>query len=97
MTPDTIASLINLGSAGVVIIVVIIFLNFITKRDEEWRSFFTLLNANSKDDMRAFANTMDRLVTRVDSIGTELDNHDAHVDERVKLITGAARTQPRTR
>ncbi|KKT30741.1 MAG: hypothetical protein UW18_C0011G0002 [Microgenomates group bacterium GW2011_GWF1_44_10] len=51
MDAATIASLINFGSAGAVIVVVIIFLNYIGKRDAEWRDFFTVLNKNNVEDL----------------------------------------------
>ena len=39
MNVDVIAGLINLGSAGAVIAVVIIFLNYTNKRDEAWKAY----------------------------------------------------------
>jgi len=86
MSVETISSLINLGAAGAVIIVVVIFLNFIGKsnieqrahdnqRDLEWRNFFTSLNSTNKDDVFKLAETMERMLMA-------LDAHDA----QAKLI-----------
>lgn len=74
MTPDTLSSLVNLGSAGAVIIVVIIFLKSIRERDAEWRDFFTTLNTTNKEDICKLAETMDRMVKA-------LDEHDRRTDE----------------
>lgn len=67
MTPETITSLVNLGSAGAVIIVVIIFLRSIKERDAEWRDFFTALNSTNKDDVCKLAETMRRMVDSLDA------------------------------
>ena len=51
MTPADWASIVNLGSAGAVIAVVIIFLRSIKERDAEWRNFFTELNRSNRDEV----------------------------------------------
>ena len=86
MTPEALTSLINLGSAGAVIAVVMIFLNFVGKRDQEWRDFFTLLNKANTDDMVKFASLMERISQNIDGLGGELRAHDSHVDERIRSI-----------
>lgn len=66
MTPEAINALVNMGSAGAVIAVVIIFLRSNEKRDAQWRDFFTSLNADSKDDLCKLAETMARMVHSLD-------------------------------
>ncbi len=51
MTPEVIAALVNMGSAGAVILVVLIFLRSNEKRDAQWRDFFTALNSASQADL----------------------------------------------
>lgn len=59
-------AIVNMGSAGAVIAVVIIFLKSIKERDAEWRNFFTELNRNNKEDVCALADTMERMVSALD-------------------------------
>lgn len=62
MTPETLASLINLGAAGAVIIVVRMFLKSNEKRDKEWRDFFTLLNKANCADVAKNYTILEKLV-----------------------------------
>ena len=84
MTPDMITSLVNLGSAGAVIIVVILFLKNIKERDDDWRSFFTELNRqNCADNAGINSNqksTLDILAKLVDM----LSKHDQNVEQRME-------------
>ena len=81
MTPDTLTSLVNLGSAGAVIIVVIIFLRSMKERDDLWRGFFTDLNAANKSDICELAKAMERILKA-------LEEHDNRARE-VKLTVDA--------
>ena len=92
---DGIADFVNFGTAGAVIAVVIIFLNYIGKRDAEWRSFFTDLNRSNTEDMTRLTRALDELVNRIDCIGRDLTAHDSKVDERIKHIQTASKTRPR--
>jgi len=76
MSPDVITSLVNLGSAGAVIIVVIIFLKSIKERDAEWRGFFTTLSADNKDDITDMHQVSDRIVKALDNLVLSCANHD---------------------
>lgn len=76
MSPETIAALVNLGSAGAVIIVVAIFLRSIKERDQEWRDFFTALSGGNQkdiDDMRA---TAARLTQVLEDLLKSYNSHD---------------------
>jgi len=96
MDPATIASLINLGGAGAVIIVVILFLKYLQKRDEEWRAFFVEIS-------RGTATETQRLVVSIDKLAEKLDDHDKAVQPRIDGAVNAAvdtilsGTQPRRR
>jgi hypothetical protein len=91
MDAATIASLINFGSAGAVIIVVIIFLNYIGKRDAEWRDFFTVLNKNNVEDLGKLTKAIDSMSVSVALLGKNLKEHDDHVETRIKEVTTAVR------
>ena len=80
MTPETISALVNLGSAGAVIIVVGIFLKSIRERDAEWRDFFTALNANNRGEVTELAKTMERMVKA-------LDEHDEQAKAIMREVT----------
>ena len=91
MDAATIANLVNFGSAGAVIIVVIIFLNYIGKRDSEWRDFFTQLNRANMEDMSKLTKAIDCMSLSVSALGNKLDIHDGHVDIRIREIQNAER------
>ena len=86
MTPDTIVTLINLGSAGAVIAVVIIFLNYLEKRDKNWQDFFTALNASNEQDMRAVRESLQKVCDSLTCLTIDLHNHDDKVDDRIAAI-----------
>ncbi len=94
MTPETIAALLNLGSAGAVIIVVLAFLRSNEKRDQEWRDFFTALNEGSKNDLTEIINATKKLIESVDCLNDKLTNHDANVAARVRAIQDASKPRP---
>ena len=83
MDPATIASLINLGGAGAVIIVVILFLKYLQKRDEEWRAFFVEIS-------RGTATETQRLVASIDKLAEKLDDHDKAVQPRIETAVNSA-------
>lgn len=91
-----IIELVNLGAAGAVIAVVVIFLNYLGKRDAEWRSFFTTLNAANTADMTRLTKALDDLVERIECIGRDLTAHDTKVDDRIKQVQSASRARTRT-
>ena len=91
MDATTIASLINFGSAGAVIIVVIIFLNYIGKRDAEWRDFFTVLNKSNVEDMGKLTKAIDSMSSSVAALGASLKEHDDHVESRINAVQNAAK------
>ena len=97
MDATTIASLINFGSAGAVIIVVIIFLNYIGKRDQEWRDFFTVLNKSNVEDMGKLTKAIDDMTISVALLGDNLKKHDDNVDTRIKNIQTATRRRAKAK
>jgi len=97
MDASTIASLINFGSAGAVIIVVIIFLNYIGKRDQEWRDFFIMLNKNSVEDMQRLTKAIDAMAQSISVMGVNLKDHDDHVEGRIRDIQSAERRKAKAK
>ena len=83
MDAATIASLINLGGAGAVIIVVVLFLKYLQKRDEEWRAFFVEIS-------RGTATETQRLVVSIDRLAEKLDDHDKAVQPRIETAVNSA-------
>lgn len=86
-------ALVNMGSAGAVIAVVVIFLRSNKERDAEWRSFFTALNSTNKDDICQLAETMERMLK-------SLDAHDAQakaIKAAVDRIAENTKPAPRPR
>lgn len=94
MDPATINALVNMGSAGAVILVVVIFLRSNKERetayrleqvarDKEWRSFFTTLNSNNKTEVLQLAQTMAAMVKA-------LDEHDDQAKTILEKVNNVA-------
>ena len=89
MEPSIVADLINLGSAGAVIIVVIIFLKSIKERDAEWRDFFTVLNQQNCLDGEKRLELTQKILELVSIVQSELKEHDEKVDARIAAASKA--------
>lgn len=83
LTAEGLSALVNIGSAGAVVAVVIIFLNFI----KETRK------ADGVATER-LAGVIDRLAARVESLEGKFDTHDAKEMEFIRSMTDKP-TQPR--
>ena len=88
MNPDVMSSLIDLGAAGAVIGVVILFLKFIEKRDKEWQGFFTLIR--KQDEER-----QSKLIQAVQKLIDEFKEHDTW--EHTKLDEMSDKIKPARR
>lgn len=82
MTPETISALVNMGSAGAVIAVVVIFLKEMGKRDKQWQDFFTELNVSNRCEIQELAETMKEVVSGVHDITQMIVKHDEKVEQR---------------
>lgn len=92
MTPESWNAILQLGSAGAVIAVVIIFLKANEKRDQEWRDFFTTLNETNKLDMKAMTVATGTLIDLVRQIAKQIDEHDKRVDDRIAAVKRRSRS-----
>lgn len=83
MSAEQIAGLVNFGSAGAVIAIVIIFLKFIEKgnttakesydhRDEMWKEFFKNLTAGNIEQAQSVNKVLEDLVKTVASLKDEV-------------------------
>lgn len=88
MTPETISALVNWGPAGAVIIVVVIFLKYIEKRDRDWQTFFQQVLDNKDTPLQ-------KLIEVVQTMISEFQAHDAW--EHGKLDELSAKVNPRQR
>jgi hypothetical protein len=98
MTPDGLATLVNIGAAGAVIAVVIIFLRFIQSRDKDWRDFFTVIRQTDGEAITRLTGVIDKLVARMECLEDKFDKHDATEMEFLRNVTGSKNrnpTQPR--
>jgi len=100
MTPEVIAALVNMGSAGAVIAAIIImqrakeksdaaFVQALKEQAKDWRDFFTSLDANNKGDIRALAGTMSEMVDALRQHDTQAKvilNIVSEVDKRTGKI-----------
>lgn len=98
MTPETIASLINLGAAGAVIIVVWKFLDFIKKlndeqrlanerRDKQWQDFFTALNSSNQNDISDMRQVSERITKALDTLLLNYNSHDTQAKQIGTVVT----------
>lgn len=86
MTPDIISALVNLGSAGAVIIVVMLFQKSNKERDAEWRSFFTAINEGNKADITDMRQVAERITKSLDNLCMQYLNHDTQAKEIRQII-----------
>jgi len=87
MEPSNLATLVNVGAAGAVIAVVILFLRFIEKRDKDWRDFFSEIRKSDGEALTRLAGVIDRLVEKVECLDTKFDKHDATEMEVLRNIS----------
>ena len=97
MTGEQLATLVNIGAAGAVISVVVIFLRFIKERDADWRAFFSDIRKSDSEGLERLTLVIDKLVTRVENLDERFERHDATEMELLRdLIAKSERkTQPR--
>jgi uncharacterized NAD(P)/FAD-binding protein YdhS len=95
MPPIDFTSLVNIGAAGAVIAVVVVFLKFIEKRDQDWRDFFNGIRATDGAAITRLTEVIDRLVSRVESLEGKFDAHDAKEMEFLRGVQDR-KTQPRS-
>jgi hypothetical protein len=97
MSLDALATLVNVGAAGSVIAVVVLFLRFIEQRDKENRDFFASIRLSDGEASRRLTEVIERLVTRLEALEGKFDKHDATEMEFLRSIISTAerRTRPR--
>ena len=103
MNVEVISGLINLGSAGAVIGVVMIFLNYTTKRDAEWKSYIRELRNDDQavqkkmDDSYVERNTA--LVTALNMLTLQIKNmqefDSAHHEAMTRALSEMRRARRR--
>jgi hypothetical protein len=93
MTGEQLATLVNIGAAGAVIAVVIVFLRFIKERDADWRKFFTSIRQADSEGLTKLTVVMDKLVARIESLEEKFDRHDAIEMEMLRELM--AKRRPR--
>jgi uncharacterized iron-regulated protein len=95
--PNALSNLVNIGAAGAVIAVVVLFLRFIEKRDRETRDFFTVIRASDSETSKKLADAIDKLVDRIESLENKFDAHDVKEMEFIRGVVAMqeSKTQPR--
>ena len=100
MSVETISSLVNLGAAGAVIIIVVVFLNFLRDRDKAYeernkmqQEFFERITASSDTRSVAVEKALDTMISisksvdkRLESLENAIYLHDIRVDKIVEKI-----------
>jgi hypothetical protein len=99
MSPEALSALVSTGAGGAVIVVVILFLKFIEKRDKETRDFFTAIRAADGEASKKLAEAIDRIAQRMESLEEKFDKHDATEMEFLRGVianlNSDRKTQPR--
>lgn len=83
MTPEGLAALVNTGIGGIIIAVVLIFLNFMSKRDTQMMQFFREMNKENEELKKGVADlttVTGQLVQEVKEMRAALQSHDQRVD-----------------
>lgn len=88
MGADIVATLINLGAAGAVIIVVVYFLNFIKERDRQWQEFFSQIHGTEQSVFRDLKAALEAVRDELMALRNEVRSHDLVAREAIKEITG---------
>lgn len=88
MGADIVTTLVNLGAAGAVIIVVVYFLNFIKERDRQWQEFFGQIHDTEQGVFRDLKTALEAVRDELMALRNEVRNHD-------KMARGAIREMSR--
>jgi hypothetical protein len=94
MTAEGLATLVNVGIGGAVVAVVIIFLNFIEKRDKEYMAFFNAIRQLDNEASNKLTTVIDKLVTRIESLEDKFDQHDATEMEFLRGVVANMNAKP---
>ena len=86
MTAEIISALVNMGSAGAVIAVVILFQRSQEKRDREWRDFFTALNSGNAADIADMRNVSKNIVDNLERLLDMYGQHDTRAASVISAI-----------
>ncbi len=95
MSGETVATLVNLGTGGAVVAVVLIFLKFIKERDHDWRHFFTTIRQADTEANTKLANVIEKLVDKVERLDVKFDQHAAIEMEVLRDIEAGRKTTSR--
>ena len=88
MTPEAITALINLGAAGAVIAVVVIFLRFIQRQQTDWQRFFkSVMESQNQPTMK--------LTEAIEHLLAEFQKHDAWEHTKLDEMTDRLNAAPR--
>lgn len=91
MAVETLTSLINLGAAGAVIAVVVLFLRNNRERDNAWRDFFTELNRQNCADNLEIMNNQKSIMSILSKITEMIARHDRDSLARVTTVSQTAK------
>ena len=86
MSPELIATLVQFGPIGLVIIVVIAFLKYLENRDQTYAES----SRQTAEAINKAVEILSGLTAKVDGgfimINQRIDSHDEHVDQRISVI-----------
>ena len=92
MTPETISALVNMGSAGAVIAVVVIFLRHLKERDAAWQAFFVAERQVNQTETDKMCESLDHLALVGQQTYDLLKSH----DDRVPALINATEARVTT-
>lgn len=94
MNTEALAALVNLGSGGAVIAVVVVFLRFISKRDAETQMFFKTIRDADGEATGKLTAVIQKLVERVEGLENRFGEHDAAEMELLRSIAERPVSRP---
>jgi hypothetical protein len=94
MTPELFASLVNLGAAGAVIIVVVLFLKFTNEQRSLDRDLLKEQRALDRDTIKELVANIERLTQELINLRKDFDIAVAAMRERTRPRPDARRRKP---
>ena len=92
MDATIIQTIADLGTAGAVIIVVVYFLNFIKKRDEDWQKFFMNMNQQDNEVLAELKSTMQAVKDELVCLRSDFNAHDQIEREFLRRIDDGSKS-----
>jgi hypothetical protein len=83
---DLITALVNAGSAGAVIVVVILFLRYMEKRDAQWREWMVAVRAGDQQMIDGLKDAIRAMKEELAALRADFQSHTTEEMQRFDLL-----------